>query len=98
VINKLACFAASCINGQPKCVSVQRVSNSHCKIARTNHILAAIVIVTLVLKMQVASTPRGPERDLLLKRMRQNETAAHIDKWLRSPGLQPPQAIENLSK
>jgi hypothetical protein len=30
------------------------------------------------------------ERDALLRKARQTETAAHIDEWLRSPGLQPP--------
>jgi hypothetical protein len=30
------------------------------------------------------------EREALLRKARQAETAAHIDEWLRSPGLQPP--------
>ena len=34
----------------------------------------------------------GLARDLLLQRARQAETALHISDWLRSPGLQPPQA------
>jgi hypothetical protein len=32
----------------------------------------------------------GPERDELLKRARRADTAAHIDEWASSPGLQPP--------
>jgi hypothetical protein len=32
----------------------------------------------------------GPEQEALLKRARQADTAAHIDKWANSPGLQPP--------
>ena len=32
--------------------------------------------------------PRGTERELL-RRIRQGETAAHIDDWLNSPGLKP---------
>ena len=32
----------------------------------------------------------GVERDTLLRKARQAETAAHIDEWLRSRGLQPP--------
>jgi hypothetical protein len=32
----------------------------------------------------------GPERDALLKRARQANTAAHLDDWANSPGLQPP--------
>jgi hypothetical protein len=35
-------------------------------------------------------------RELLLRRARQAETASHINNWLRSPGLQPPKALENL--
>ena len=32
----------------------------------------------------------GPERDVLLKKARQADTAAHLDDWASSPGLQPP--------
>ena len=41
--------------------------------------------------------PPGTARELLLKRVRQAETAADIDKWLSSPGLQPPTAISSLA-
>jgi hypothetical protein len=34
--------------------------------------------------------PGSMARDLLLRRARQAETAAHISDWLSSPGLQPP--------
>lgn len=34
--------------------------------------------------------PSGPERDELLKKARRADTAAHIDEWANSPGLQPP--------
>lgn len=34
--------------------------------------------------------PPGMPRELLLKRARQAETAAHMSDWLKSPGLQPP--------
>ena len=37
----------------------------------------------------------GMARELLLRRARQAETAADIDKWLNSPGLQPPKEVEN---
>lgn len=33
--------------------------------------------------------PHGPVRDAALRRARQAETAAHMDDWLNSPGLQP---------
>jgi hypothetical protein len=32
----------------------------------------------------------GVEREKLLRRARQAETAAHIQEWLTSPGLQAP--------
>jgi hypothetical protein len=34
--------------------------------------------------------PPGSERDMLLKKARQTETAAHINAWLTSPGLRSP--------
>jgi len=41
--------------------------------------------------------PPGTAKELLLRRVRQAETAAHIDDWLNSPGLQPPTAIKEIS-
>ena len=32
----------------------------------------------------------GLEREALLRKARQTETAAYMDEWLRSPGLEPP--------
>jgi hypothetical protein len=32
----------------------------------------------------------GIEREELLRKVRQAETASHINEWLSSPGLQPP--------
>jgi hypothetical protein len=43
------------------------------------------------LRKEAKGTPPGVERDRLLRRARQAETASHMSKWLRSPGLQPPQ-------
>lgn len=34
--------------------------------------------------------PGSMARELLLRRARQAEMAAHIDEWVSSPGLQPP--------
>jgi len=42
------------------------------------------------LEAQVAELKPGPERDALLKKMSQLETALHVNEWLSSPGLQPP--------
>jgi hypothetical protein len=42
------------------------------------------------LEAQIARLPPGPQQDELLKKIGQLETAAHINEWLSSPGLQPP--------
>jgi len=43
------------------------------------------------LEAQMAQLKPGPQRDGLLKKIRQIETAMHINEWLSSPGLQPPE-------
>lgn len=39
---------------------------------------------------QASSLPPGPKREDLLKRASQADTAAHIDEWVNSSGLQAP--------
>jgi hypothetical protein len=39
---------------------------------------------------QAGALPPGPERDTLLKKASQADTASHLDDWANSPGLQPP--------
>jgi hypothetical protein len=39
---------------------------------------------------EAETKPPGPERDLLIRKARQADTAAHIDQWASSPGLRPP--------
>ena len=39
---------------------------------------------------QAAELPPGPERDELLKKVRQAEMAMHLEEWANSPELQPP--------
>jgi hypothetical protein len=39
---------------------------------------------------QLAAAPHGPERDALVKKIRQLDTASRMNDWLRSPGLKPP--------
>jgi hypothetical protein len=43
------------------------------------------------LEAQVAKLKPGPQKDALLRKIRQLDTAAHISEWLSSPGLQPPE-------
>jgi hypothetical protein len=40
---------------------------------------------------QLASAPHGPQRDALVKKIRQLTTASHMSEWLQSPGLRPPE-------
>jgi hypothetical protein len=42
------------------------------------------------LRQQAEQLPHGPAHDAVLRKIRQNETAAHIDQWLSSPGLKCP--------
>jgi hypothetical protein len=42
------------------------------------------------LRAEAKNLQPGPEWNALIKKARQADTAAHIDEWLRSPGLQPP--------
>ena len=42
------------------------------------------------LREQIKTLPPGAERDQAQRRIRQNETAAHISEWLNSPGLKAP--------
>jgi hypothetical protein len=39
---------------------------------------------------QAEKLPPGSERDALLKKVRQADTASHLEDWANSPGLQPP--------
>ena len=43
------------------------------------------------LEAQVAKLKPGPQKEVLLRKIRQLETASHINEWLSSPGLQPPE-------
>jgi len=39
---------------------------------------------------QAEGLPHGPEREALMRKARQLETALHINEWVTSPGLQAP--------
>jgi hypothetical protein len=40
---------------------------------------------------QAKTLPPGRERDELIRKARQAETASHINEWVASPGLRPPE-------
>nr|WP_084809356.1 hypothetical protein [Bradyrhizobium sp. NAS80.1] len=42
------------------------------------------------LRKQAQGTPLGIERERLVRRAREAETASHLTKWLHSRGLQAP--------
>ena len=42
------------------------------------------------LREQVKSLPPGIERDELIRKARQAETASRMNEWVASPGLRPP--------
>jgi hypothetical protein len=41
-------------------------------------------------KNEAQELPQGKERDALVRKARQLETASHINQWLSSAGLEPP--------
>ena len=43
------------------------------------------------LEAQIAQLKPGPQRDGLLRKIRQLDTASHMNGWLTSPGLRPPE-------
>ena len=45
----------------------------------------------LRVKDQIKSLPQGRQRELLVRKARQLQTASHITEWLSSPGLKPPE-------
>jgi hypothetical protein len=45
----------------------------------------------LRIQEQIKSLPHGKDRDLLVRKVRQLETASHITEWLSSNNLKPPQ-------
>jgi hypothetical protein len=49
-----------------------------------------LVLHALRLKEEAQALRPGPERDAMIRRARQAETASHLDDWLSSPGLQVP--------
>jgi hypothetical protein len=42
------------------------------------------------LRERAEALPPGFERESMLRKARQDETASHLKEWLTSPGLRPP--------
>jgi len=49
-----------------------------------------IVEWAIAIRKQADVMRPGPERDQLLAKLRQAETAMHMENWANSPELQPP--------
>jgi hypothetical protein len=45
----------------------------------------------MLLKDEANELPPGPLRDARIRKARRTVTASHVNAWLSSPGLQPPQ-------
>jgi hypothetical protein len=43
------------------------------------------------LREEAKLLPQGAQREELIRKARQAETASHVNEWLRSPGLRPPE-------
>ena len=48
-------------------------------------------VLSVRLRGEAIGMRAGFERDQLLRKARQAETASHMSAWLRSPGLRPPE-------
>ena len=42
-------------------------------------------------EQQLTNAPHGPQRDALVKKIRQLDTASHMSDWLKSPELRSPE-------
>ena len=62
----------------------------HKRIKHTTLFDERLAAEAVSMREKADETPFGRERDELLRKARQIDTAAHIDEWLSSPGLQPP--------
>jgi hypothetical protein len=60
------------------------------RIRQTNTLAERLQQASDRLRSEARQKPPGMEREILLKRARQADVAAHIDEWLSSPGLRSP--------
>jgi hypothetical protein len=55
-----------------------------------DRIVYRIVSWAKEVRAQAAELPPGPDREMLLKKVQQAETAMHLESWAKPQGLQPP--------
>jgi hypothetical protein len=61
-----------------------------CRFKNISTLEERLVAEAKALREQAAKLPPSLERDSLLRRARQNETAADMAAWINSPGLKSP--------
>nr|WP_298108557.1 hypothetical protein [Bradyrhizobium sp.] len=57
---------------------------------QTNSLKERLASFAQNVRRQASHLPPGPEREQMLRRARRADTAAHLDEWVNSPGLQSP--------
>ena len=60
------------------------------RIKQTASLIERLKTYSDELKNKASQLRPGPQQDALLRRVRQADTASHIDDWVDSSGLQPP--------
>ena len=58
------------------------------RLKQTKALKDRLVLFAKDLREQASPVPAGLERDDMLRRARRADTAAHLDDWASSPGLQ----------
>jgi hypothetical protein len=61
-----------------------------CRVKQTTCLKDRLTVWADDVRAQAAKLKPGPEQEAMLTRARQADTAAHIDDWVSSPGLQSP--------
>jgi hypothetical protein len=59
------------------------------RLKQTRALKDRLVLFARDLREQASQLPAGLERDDALRKARRANTAAHLDDWANSPGLQP---------
>jgi hypothetical protein len=60
------------------------------RVTQTQTLEQRLAVMALEIRAKAQQLKAGPERDAMLKKAREAETAAHLSDWVNSAGLQPP--------
>jgi hypothetical protein len=75
---------------QPSCYGKECAMQTRRRFKQTDSLLDRLSGFIAGLRQEAAGMQEGPEREKLLKKIRQAETASEIEGWANSPELQPP--------